>query len=114
MAELEQGEHHPGVGQYVEIGVILALLTTIEVGLYVFRERLTQPVIVGGLLFLTAVKFVLVAAFFMHLRFDTRLMRRLFVVGLLLAASIFAVVAVLSYSVHPVQEIALSAVQVLG
>ena len=84
---------HPGVGQYVEIFVILAVLTGIEVGLYGFRESLGTVVTTPALLFLTALKFMLVVLWFMHLRFDHKLFRRVFFVGIGLAVLVFAVVA---------------------
>jgi hypothetical protein len=37
-------------------------------------------------------KFALVALWFMHLKFDSRLFRRLFVAGLLIALAVFAIV----------------------
>ncbi|HUH08720.1 MAG TPA: cytochrome C oxidase subunit IV family protein [Egibacteraceae bacterium] len=83
------GAHHPGVGEYVQIGVILAVITAIEVGL--FYADIIRQVTVGALLFLTVLKFSLVVLWFMHLRFDSPLYRRLFVGGLLLAAAVFTV-----------------------
>jgi cytochrome c oxidase subunit 4 len=90
MAEEEHG-FHPGASEYIQIGVILAVLTAFEVGLFLFEvdSRLATPV----LLVLTVVKFALVVFWFMHLRFDSPIFRRLFVVGLLLAFAVFGVVA---------------------
>lgn len=92
MAEIEQEHTHPGPGQYVEIAGILALLTTVEVGIYVFRGTIPYGAIVTTLLIITALKFMLVGLWFMHLRFDHRMFRRLFFAGLVLAAGVFAVV----------------------
>ena len=92
MADAEDVHDHPGPGQYVEIAGILALLTTVEVGIYVFREGIPYAAIVTALLVLTAIKFTLVGLWFMHLRFDHRLFRRLFFTGMMLAAGVFAVV----------------------
>ena len=80
--------HHPGVGQYVEIGIILAIVTAMEVGLYYID--IPRAVSVPALLFLTFVKFVLVVLWFMHLRFDSPWFRRVFVFGLLLAVAVFS------------------------
>jgi cytochrome c oxidase subunit 4 len=44
------------------------------------------------LLTFSIVKFALVALWFMHLRFDNRLFRRLFVTGLVLATGVYLVV----------------------
>ncbi|MGI8874835.1 MAG: cytochrome C oxidase subunit IV family protein [Egibacteraceae bacterium] len=82
--------NHPSPGQYVEIGVILAVVTAVEVAL--FFADIPRQVTVPSLLALTAVKFVLVALWFMHLRFDAKLLRRLFYGGLALAAVIYSVV----------------------
>jgi cytochrome c oxidase subunit IV len=80
----DTGEHaHPTEAVYIRIAVILAALTAIEVGLYYtnFNQQATN----GALLVLAATKFVMVAAYFMHLKFDNRVLRRLFVSGFVLA-----------------------------
>ena len=92
MADHDGERSHPGPAQYVEIALILAGLTTVEVLLYVFREALGQTVTMPALLIITVLKFALVGLWFMHLRFDHRLFRRLFFSGLALALVVFAVV----------------------
>lgn len=81
----EGGEHgaHPTEAFYIKIAIILAVVTGIEVGLYYtsFNEAATN----GMLLALAAIKFVMVAAYFMHLKFDNRILRRLFITGFILA-----------------------------
>lgn len=80
---------HPGQREYITVGSALAVVTAIEVGLY--YVDLAQGALVFLLLALSAMKFVVVALWFMHLKFDNRLFSTLFAGGLLLAASIFAV-----------------------
>ncbi|MGH9154300.1 MAG: cytochrome C oxidase subunit IV family protein [Acidimicrobiales bacterium] len=84
--EHETGEHgaHPTDAKYVRIALILGVLTAIEVGLYYtsFSDGLTNAV----LLALAGTKFVIVAAYFMHLKFDNKLLRRLFTTGFVLAS----------------------------
>ncbi len=85
---LHEEEHaHPTEGVYIRIAIVLAVLTAIEVGLYYtdFGEKLTN----GMLLVLAAGKFVLVVGYFMHLKFDSRILRRLFVTGLILAVLVY-------------------------
>jgi len=86
----DQEHFHPGTSEYIQIGIILAVLTAIEVSLYFFD--IAQQLVVPLLLFLTAIKFILVGFWFMHLRFDSPLFRRLFFVGVTLAAVIFGIV----------------------
>ncbi len=47
---------------------------------------------VAGLLIMMAVKFAVVAGFFMHLRFDNKLLTRLFYAGLFLAVVVYVIV----------------------
>ena len=81
--------HHPSEGQYVVIAGILAVLTGIEVTLSYLMIGGAQGITNGALLVLAAIKFAMVAMFFMHLRFDKPVVRRLFVMGLTLAALVY-------------------------
>ena len=75
---------HPTEWQYIKIALILAAITAVEVALYYWsfsNEAANNAV----LMVLAAVKFVIVAAYFMHLKFDNRLLRRLFITGFILA-----------------------------
>lgn len=87
---LELPEGHPTAAQYVLIGVVLAVVTAAEVTVY-YLEAL-QGALLGILLVLSATKFALVALWFMHLRFDSRVFSTLFVGGLALAGALFVVV----------------------
>ena len=80
---------HPGPAEYAKIGLALAIITAIEVAVYYLD--VTQGVLVGVLVVLSAIKFSLVALWFMHLRFDSRVFSTLFVGGLALALAIFIV-----------------------
>lgn len=95
MADHSEESHHdhPSRSTYLEIAGILAVMTTLEVLLYVFREPLGREITVPLLIIFTVGKFVLVGAWFMHLRFDAKILRRLFLGGIALAAAIFAVVS---------------------
>jgi cytochrome c oxidase subunit 4 len=86
----EEERYHPGTSEYIQIGIILAVLTGIEVSLYFFD--LAEQIAIPLLLALTAMKFVLVGFWFMHLRFDSPLFRRLFFLGAALAFVIFTIV----------------------
>lgn len=80
-------EHpHPGPKVYLKVAGVLAVITVIEVVVY-YMEAL-RPMLAPILIALSALKFGIVAAFFMHLRFDSRLFTSFFVGGLLLAGSV--------------------------
>ncbi len=82
--------------QYIGVGFGLAVLTAIEVGLYFVEKNgdLTGGQSTWILLVLAFVKFAVVAAYFMHLKIDNPIFRRLFVTGAILAG--FCYVAVLT------------------
>lgn len=90
----EHGEEHPSALEYVQIGVILAIITAAEVALYYLDLDFTLLVTLLGLLSL--VKFGLVALWFMHLKFDASLFTILFASGMFLTFAVFiAVIAML-------------------
>lgn len=88
--EEEHAEHHPGALEYAQIGVVLAIITAIEIALYYID--LGETLLVTILIVLSAAKFLFVVLWFMHLKFDNRLFSTFFTGGFLLAFSIFVVV----------------------
>lgn len=84
------GEHgHPSDATYVKIALVLAVVTAAEVGMY-YIEDLNERLTTGVLLVMAAVKFVVVVLYFMHLKFDNRVLRRLFTSGFILAVFVYA------------------------
>ena len=75
---------HPGAKEYLAIATVLTVLTAVEVAVFYIPSM--KPVLVPTLLTLSAVKFSLVAMFYMHLKFDHRLFSWLFVVPMIIAA----------------------------
>jgi cytochrome c oxidase subunit IV len=83
-------EHtHPSPTKYVAIAIFLAIITALEVALY----YITMPewLVVVLLLILATAKFAMVAGFFMHLKFDSPVLRRVFITGLILAGVVYSV-----------------------
>jgi cytochrome c oxidase subunit 4 len=92
-------EHaHPSNFFYVAIAIVLAIITSVEVAVY-YVESL-RPLLVPILLILSALKFALVAAFFMHLKFDSKLFAYFFGGGLTLAAAVVISILVLTHFGH--------------
>jgi cytochrome c oxidase subunit IV len=83
------GHQHPSDAKYIKIALILGVLTAIEVATY-FIEDASTPMLVATLFPLMAIKFWVVVSFFMHLRFDNPLFKRLFYFGLILAIVVYA------------------------
>lgn len=96
MAHAHESEHqpsasaphepsHPSPARYVFIGLVLTVLTVIEVGIF-YVEALGRglPLI---LIALSALKFFIVVAYFMHLKFDAKLFAWMFAAGMAVAAS---------------------------
>lgn len=82
---------HPSDWAYVKIALVLAGVTALEVFTY-FRSVLDWGVmLVPSLIFMMIVKFYLVATWFMHLRFDSKLFGRMFTSGLILAVGVYLV-----------------------
>lgn len=81
---------HPSNTQYVFVFLALAVLTTLEVIIYYLDVNTIT--LITGLLIFAACKFVLVVAFFMHLRFDNRLFTVFFAGGLVMAVAAFIAV----------------------
>ena len=84
------GHDHPNSTQYVRIALILGAVTAVEVGLY--YTPLSGLPLVSILMGLAVIKFGMVAAYFMHLRFDSRLLRRVFLAGVILAGFLYSLV----------------------
>ena len=90
VADADHVEKHPGPLEYAQIGSILAIITGVEVAIYYLG--LAHALLVVGLLLLSATKFSMVVLWFMHLKFDHRLFSTMFILGFILALSIFTVV----------------------
>ncbi len=85
--EAEHG-HHPTARDYVNIAVILGILTALEVSTYFFEFG---PLGVPMLVVLMVIKFLLVVGWFMHLRFDTKVFSRLMYTGLAFALVLYSI-----------------------
>jgi cytochrome c oxidase subunit IV len=74
---------HASAKTYVIVGVILTVITAIEVAIFFIHAM--QGILIPLLLFLSVVKFVTVVQFFMHLRYDSKVLSRVFFGPLFLA-----------------------------
>jgi cytochrome c oxidase subunit IV len=82
---------HPGPRQYVLIGVVLVILTAVEVATSYLEGHVNSNLLIVALAVMAAVKFFLVAAWYMHMKQDSPVFRRLFVAGLILATAVYGI-----------------------
>ncbi len=91
------GAAHASIRTYLVVAVILTAVTAVEVGTYFtpwFRARFW--VLFWALVLLSVFKFVLVVGFYMHLRYDAIVYRRVFVFPLAIAVAMTAVLIFLT------------------
>ena len=79
-------QHGLNPRQYILIGLGLTVITLIELG--VSYSPFPRALMISVLIILSAFKFAVVAAYFMHLRFESGLMTRVFVGSFVLATLI--------------------------
>src|ERR1700690_21461 len=87
----EEFHHHPTPRQYVLIAVVLVIVTSIEIATSYLNTGHTNLIIVA-LFLMAALKFFLVAAWYMHMRNDQPFFRRIFVVGMVGAGIVYGIV----------------------
>ncbi len=81
---------HPGDWQYIKVAIFLAVLTALEVFTYFESvHQLNDAVLYAVLVVLMVLKFAYVVLWFMHLKFDSRTLRRVFFFALGLAVVVY-------------------------
>lgn len=89
----DDDHEHVSDNRYIVIAVILAVITAAEV---VASYVDLGPAFIPLLLFMMAIKFFVVVSYFMHLKFDNNVFKRLFYTGLFLAMFVY-VAALLTF-----------------
>jgi cytochrome c oxidase subunit 4 len=95
---------HPSNRVYLEVALILAAITLVELGLlYLPAIGLegVRPVLVPAFIGLSAAKFLLVIGWYMHLRFDPAVFRRIFGFALVVALVIGTAFIALFHGIYP-------------
>lgn len=70
--------HGPTTGTYLLVAAVLTIITAVEVWIFYIPAIAQSAAFVPTLLILSAVKFFTVIGFYMHLKYDHKLFRRLF------------------------------------
>ena len=91
-------EAHVTPKQYLLIGLWLGIFTIITVGAS-YLHLPAGPAIALALV-IASIKVTLVGLYFMHLKFDTHLFRRLLVMGIILALIVYTVALTTLFHYH--------------
>jgi caa(3)-type oxidase subunit IV len=83
---------HPSPFKYVVIAVVLCIVTAIEIGISYLEGDIPDGLLITLLLVLALVKFVGVAAWYMHLQTDQPIFRRFFILGCVAAVILYTIV----------------------
>jgi cytochrome c oxidase subunit IV len=86
----EAEHHHPTPRQYVLIAVVLVVITAVEIATS-YIDTAHSNLIIVALFAMAAIKFFLVAAWYMHMKQDSSVFRRLFLTGLILASIVYGI-----------------------
>jgi cytochrome c oxidase subunit IV len=92
IATQPHGKPHPTPQQYVMVAVILVVVTGVEIATSYLEGHANPNLIIAALGVMAALKFFLVVAWFMHLRTDSKVLRRFFLIGLASAPALYLVV----------------------
>ncbi len=95
---VDNHEEHPGERTYINVAIILAIVTAVEVAIY-YVEAL-RDLLVPILLVLSVGKFVAVVGYFMHLKMDDRRFRFIFVAGLVISMSVVLALIAMFWTDH--------------
>jgi cytochrome c oxidase subunit 4 len=80
-------KHGASTSTYLIVAVILTIITAVEVWIFYVPAIANSAAFVPSLLILSAIKFFAVVAFYMHLKYDHQIFRRLFGGPFLIAIS---------------------------
>ena len=95
VAEVNEADHHehPSDVKYVKVALFLGALTALEVATYfwedLFGSAPSTTALVLTLFPMMIIKFGTVILYFMHLKYDNPLFKRVFLFGLILAVIVF-------------------------
>ena len=91
-------EAHASNRTYVQIAIILSIITFIEVVIYYVPTL--RGVLVPALIALSLAKFVMVVGFFMHLKYDHRIYRFMFAAGLAVTLGVYLALLAMAWTAN--------------
>ena len=96
MSSSHEAEHpkHPTTKRYVIIALLLFIITGVEFVIILPPSMQGTAIALAPLIILSLVKFYIVIMFYMHLRFENKLINRFFTGGMILALFLFSIVMI--------------------
>lgn len=94
-------KHHPTEKTYIQIAIILAIITAVEVAIYYIPPL--ENVLVPALIAFSALKFLLVIGYFMHLKDDNKMLGAIFIAALVGSMAVFIGLGIMQ-NFHAVEQ----------
>lgn len=85
---------HPTPKFFWKVGLWLTILTALEIWAYYLEA--VRPVLIPILVVLSTIKFVMVVAYFMHLKWDSRTYTGFFIFGFIVAVLVYIAVVLMA------------------
>jgi cytochrome c oxidase subunit IV len=102
---LAHDEHaHPTAKVYIQIAVILTIITAVEVFVLYLPDmglHVAGAILVTIFAVLSVAKFLLVVGWYMHLKFDPPMFRRMFGFALVVALTVATAFIALFHGIYP-------------
>ncbi len=94
--EAGHGADHATDRTYIRVAIILSIITAVEVIIYYMPS--VRPVLVPALIVLSLAKFLAVIGYFMHLKYDSKIFRYMFLAGLVVSLAVYLALLVMFWS----------------
>jgi|NOAtaT_5_FD_contig_21_8145426_length_387_multi_3_in_0_out_0_1 cytochrome c oxidase subunit 4 len=97
MVQEQHDSHGGGISLYLILFVVLGVITYGEWAIFEFREQwgISNPVLVGSLGIMSLVKFFIVVGWYMHLKYDPKMIKNTFLFSFLLVCGVMVGLLVL-------------------
>lgn len=92
-------DHGPAQSFWVRLAIVLAIITAVEVAIYYIPAL--EGVLVPLLVVLSALKFIAVIWYFMHLAYDPFITKGIFIAALIVSIAVFIGLWVMMYYDNP-------------
>lgn len=99
VAHSHDSHDHPTLEFFVKLAIFLGIITAVEVAIYYIPAL--ESMLVPLLLVLSAIKFVAVIMYFMHLKYDDNILTGIFVAALIVSIAVFIGLWVVMYYDSP-------------